>query len=1250
MDGEKLESPMKRAKRGKTKKPPGQQAVKSYRTRTRGKALKMLFGLFKSKRSKTVTPKKNERRGFSKTFDKDNVLSTQKLSSYGKKTLQVRTESAKETSVTEGEKNKPNKLNCNRLTSVTPSKRHERLLRSPTRKSIIQDLLIEFDLTEAFNSDLISEAMQKGENNDRDFFEGSYFEDEYWSPNDQYDEEDDEYIFPLFSTPAKPISLHDRCQRVHMGVSSLRSGRRNKTFPTDSVKNIGNHHLSLPNGLNNDDQDVSPLKNLEVSKRDPRTNEQVIEMKKFLTDEDIRNLPALHPTIGHKFVFGDAPDESSFCVDVEILDSTDGECKDRNTNSKDNSKYKLRKPEGMTVDTSQHNCNITSRNTSTAASPFSAHKTESGYDSCEKTPLLKIPTANVTTPTSSTPVSSSPLPPFSFILCHKSAIFAKESSASDNKDQPGAIGKNQESGVTTCTLKNHCSEHAKSDVKQADKQSKIKELERPKMNEKRSPVKRSLFSSSNRDPVSPISENVPNETITKEVQNQPNVQEEINGNNKHSPFNLNSFLESLIDQPDEPVPNSSLRPMTSSPIQININKSFEELDILSLTKSKGDIYGMKRPASPIKSNENEQKCSALKKRCRRPQKYIKYSTSKDTNSSSLEHKRLKNRKKTSPVFYLANSRSKCSSSNEDSSGRKRDVNIKDILLSIDNRRPDSRRISSSDEDDCPTTASPPKEYLLLKTSAETVLKRIPLGSCMRKELDIKRVMDFLYSKYRHHLSHYLSPASKPLKEKLDQPDSTKYPRSLSELKEQLQEQFRKPFEPTQKTFIDILLLALLADRKDVVDKCCNFAFSNILDLRTNRRFLACPPELVLMILSYKHSMILGTHGFPCSYNMAEWEVYVVAQYYTYKGRYKDSKTGNNFLSLVRSASDQRVRKEYLKSLLREGFNEDEKRLTSLFNKPRVIKKPCRDFYSFQYYSAKCACTEQNESPVGDTDGDKKCGIEPEIGRKADNQQLKVELKSNCLSGQVPNCETSRLLSQRDQSKILEVFTGTHMLREVWCAVEIRKGVPYITGLRFHYLYGKALKTVRVGDFELEKLSQLMQGATSRVEPYKPPGQGSRAQSGATSSTETNPDEQCLESEASNQRPQHRGTSVREDEMGSNKKSYASRVKIPLHLNNGEHIVEVQVQCTTALHNLFFITNLGRHNKVHCYGEDQFEWTKVKQPDSLRQPAAMANSCRFPCCLQTICADTKITESPAAEVSLCNLEFVWATVEKPHPQI
>ncbi|RUS68759.1 hypothetical protein EGW08_023481 [Elysia chlorotica] len=614
-------------------------------------------------------------------------------------------------------------------------------------------------------------------------------------------------------------------------------------------------------------------------------------------------------------------------------------------------------------------------------------------------------------------------------------------------------------------------------------------------------------------------------------------------------------------------------------------------------------------------------------------------------------------------------------------GRGMDINNNPLV--VDQRKtrrsPVAQVLSSSEEesgDECQTKKKSPTstDYILIRRVAQKIIRRVPEECGQQKNMDTARVMEFLHQYYNHELALVNGSiaevnTTESRKGENEKPHK-KSPNgaSLPHLKYIYREMLEKldPKRLTASNSVGILLAGLLADRADVVDECCNFAFQNIRLLgQHSELFFACPPELVLMLLSNRQVRVEGPHGFPVSYEHGEREVLVAAHGYCRRNRTGIRHVDRNLRDMLVSAADQGVwekqRRFYMEKKRPRCQSKDDEthdqvatrshfrqRYNIVFHHSKIFAKVDEESLVPQLAPDVVLSTFKAEGPCGVDVRNENSHNPPQCGRGREETRDGLTGASVQLSGltRVPSLTTEEML---------ETCTSEHALHHVWFSFRRRKGIPYMTGLQLVYAYKGNIKRIVLGDFKSRDRSSSSNRRQSEAgEPMSTETSSSRSRSDEALSRDSSQDsstdqglsaKQTVSGDSQNQPCD----AARGDEQEEKTGGYdgclddPEPLKTVFKLEIGEHIVCVRVQSTCALHNLEFTTNRGRCVKAHQFCTDMHPWRSVQFPPLVERHLAAGQTDQLAWGLQAITAETMTSDSLPSDVILANVRFVWAYV-------
>ncbi|GFS05931.1 hypothetical protein ElyMa_002951400 [Elysia marginata] len=915
---------------------------------------------------------------------------------------------------------------------------------------------------------------------------------------------------------------------------------------------------------------------------------------------------------------------------------------------------------------------------------------ESGYDSCGKTPLSR----NISQPNTAesnlsffTPPSTNSQYPSPVKGSNQQAVFFTKVTSTGQRDstnekpethRPKKDSKDSESSSKgDKSLGNSChgcpvykdTETTRGDSFNNFNVQKESEM---KVKETKSPVKRSLKFSDDLKLTDSLAkdfeeeENVFNE-INKQYTNELlEVEDELESFhsdvNDSAHFDANVLSQRLADISSEmPTPISTSSPMQKTKTSKISGASLEQnpLPCAKLNSAAGYVRS-KRPASSDCTGDENSDVKAYEPR-RKRRRILRQETEVSSESEDFE---------------FTDDDLRIDENNKEHVTRK-DFSITFLVNSLESRKIRSRPPNTSSDDESENENYKfirnvgNRDYILLKEVAAAILRRVPEESSKKENLDIVRVMDFLHLHYQNHIVPKSVLYKDAMGKTVAQSSKKYFGRSLTELKESYRIIIDRLYPKCLKmeVCIQILLIALLASRTDVIDACCDFAFRNIGRLSNRKRknlFFACPPEIVLMILGNKRQMVVNRHGFPISYVDAERSVLYAAYAYCCKHRTGDRDADKRLRNLLISAGDQQIWKragQLLKKAGKEHLKEDFYEV----DKHLMNKKSYRDRYIIDYFvSDKHAEVDQENLPHRVPDivlstfkAEAQNNQGDATGKTSDSSQHSTSSSDDAETPENSDTEPQGMRLLRNYQNVVNTCSARHCLHHISFSYQRRDGVPYITGLQLCYLVDSSRQNLSIGHFKTKKRNPKpgLREGRPRI-----PADKSFSETNNLGDTAT---DRCplSQSAITNKTDSSQSETLQRPLVLSSKENVASREtgghgpddsnqhkdepqthKSRLELKFGEHVVGVALQCTSVLHNIMMITNYGRRVQAHGMDLDKFHWTRVCLPPLLRDTEAGRRS-DLPCCLQTIGADAITSGSPAKDISLCNVRVVWAYVVK-----
>ena len=399
------------------------------------------------------------------------------------------------------------------------------------------------------------------------------------------------------------------------------------------------------------------------------------------------------------------------------------------------------------------------------------------------------------------------------------------------------------------------------------------------------------------------------------------------------------------------------------------------------------------------------------------------------------------------------------------------------------RRPLGAREASSSEDsddECKARTSHTRtDYILIRRVAEKILSRIPEECSQRDNLNTVRVMGFLHQYYNREVAllskKSLSTVNTTQARNGAKSRNGKYKKSviparnLIELKEIYEHMLENLslWRLTVSNCIGVLLAALLADRKDVVDESCDFAFRNIRLLgKSSELFYASPPEVVLMLLSNKHSKVIGFHGFPIRYENAEREILLTAHLYCRRRRTGNRETDRKLRDMIISAADPEVWDKQRRFHLWKKHPKSEHKEDDVKD-PILGRKHCRVRYDIAFHQSEIFAKIDEESLGAQLVPDVFSTLKTDeiSGVNLRNRKSQIVQHSGGLSLQLDGL--NRMSCMANEQGILDTCTDGHSLHHLWFSFRRRNGIPYMTGLQLCYIFNGQMQRIAIGDFNLK---------------------------------------------------------------------------------------------------------------------------------------------------------------------------------------
>ena len=737
---------------------------------------------------------------------------------------------------------------------------------------------------------------------------------------------------------------------------------------------------------------------------------------------------------------------------------------------------------------------------------------ESGYDSCGKTPLTQtcsppdtadqqfFPPSRAPSPSPSTRGTSSLR---STRPSSKENLVTEESSAIPEgrraKDPPTSTKKSlaQKSKACRSTAVDSCYN---------SQEENWPENAEVVLQQKQSPIKRSLDLSIHDLDSTPVAEGqgfegsgqtTDSETSLEGTLNKerceartsplPYLSDSCDENNNYVRFDANTLYQRLTDLSDEHFSTAASIPSpisTSSPLQ----KKFGEKNVNELNsrgKEQPSMTSCRKSLTAGSKRSSPQDCDL---RMAGTSSSARYSPSKKTRTPEKHAETGKT--------HSSKHRAACTISGTSRASRT-DINNNPVLVvPWRNRRLlNLHDMTSSDEEESemddvrPGKTSPSsRDYLLIKQTADRILRRIPDECLGADDMDIVRVMGFLHQHYQRELRP--SP-SRSFQEGSSTPNSSwkqnehfkilAAVRTVTDLKEAYDQMFEKIPQGclTISNCIDFLLAAMLVNRNDVVDECLDFAFYNLRELSKKIEFRACPPEVALLLLSNKRSMILGVHGFPLSYEDGEREVLMAAREYCIRHRTGDRQADRQLRDMLVSAADSQIweRQRMIHLYKAHGGCDPEtadKNSCTDRQPTRTSRQPCRKRYDIVFHQtgtyAKVDVGSLQSQLVPDVASNRsntETSSQHEKDRGTNNSPppCYTEWEDSQDGLCCPNNGCSSMERMRDEQRIFETCTNKHKLHQICFSYQQRKGEAYITGLQLSYIFQGQIQRIAIGNFQ-----------------------------------------------------------------------------------------------------------------------------------------------------------------------------------------